>query len=547
VSVDFLLRTQLEDERDRELRRETPPGRISLTMGLVPPVHQVFRFAGPGEGDDRDANGVAPDADRMIARASSSSGQALPAHVRAHFERSLDADLSDVRVHTGAESAAAARAVGAHAYTVGKDIHFAAGRYAPSDPFGLHLLAHEVAHTVQQGGAPQVQHKLEVSTPGDAAEVEANRAADAMVAGQPAAVHAAPVIAAREGDGSAAPASGGQAPVGAGAQLTFGGELTLGESSAGPFSFKLKAKYEANGKMGQDGKTKAEGGVKAGPDSGGVVASVKTELEKKMIGDIQVKPEVKGTAELTTKGGKLQVGIAGKAKAGPIDLGALKADLTIAKWEPGKPPQVAVAAISAELPVQTYELDMGGGGKASIDAKVSLSAEITPDFAKIGEWLLEDLGAAGAVDLAVTMGASLAPLLCLASALQMASDEADLAKKVADFARDGKGAALCLSSAVMGSEAAATTPAQQQATAKGKAVAAQASAKCGLDAYKAGFTNDKGSQMHQQYDRQTRMGYEGKVREMGEQLYNSSILQRIWKTKEDVIASAMKVLQNVWP
>ena len=97
---------------------------------------------------------------------------------------SLGADLSKVRVHTGSESAEATRAVGAKAYTIGQDIHFGAGQYAPADPVGVRLLAHEVAHTVQnRGGASERQEKLEVSTPGDSAEVEAERAADAIVAG----------------------------------------------------------------------------------------------------------------------------------------------------------------------------------------------------------------------------------------------------------------------------------------------------------------------------------------------------------------------------
>jgi hypothetical protein len=53
----------------------------------------------------------------------------------------------------------------------------------------MHLIAHEVAHTQQQlGGTPQRQHKLEVSTPGDALEREADHAADAMVAGLPVSV-----------------------------------------------------------------------------------------------------------------------------------------------------------------------------------------------------------------------------------------------------------------------------------------------------------------------------------------------------------------------
>jgi hypothetical protein len=133
----------------------------------------------------RDANGVAAGADEAVSRAAGSSGSPLPDGLRSQFESSLGADLSSVRVHTGEESAQAAKAVGARAYTTGQDIHFGAGHYNPSSAFGVHLLAHEVAHTVQQAGAaPTMQHKLEVSTPGDAAEVEADRAADAMVAGE---------------------------------------------------------------------------------------------------------------------------------------------------------------------------------------------------------------------------------------------------------------------------------------------------------------------------------------------------------------------------
>ncbi|HVV87962.1 MAG TPA: DUF922 domain-containing protein, partial [Kofleriaceae bacterium] len=78
------------------------------------------------------------------------------------------------------------------------------------DPFGMHLLAHEVAHTVQQsGGRAARQHKLEVSTPADAAEAEADRAADAMVAGRPAQVSGGPTLAARTPAPAADPAVAG--------------------------------------------------------------------------------------------------------------------------------------------------------------------------------------------------------------------------------------------------------------------------------------------------------------------------------------------------
>lgn len=124
-------------------------------------------------------------AEGAVSQASTSTGQPLPEELAARFSASLGADLSGVRIHTGAESASAARAVGARAYAVGQDVHFAAGQYDPASAAGQHLLAHEVAHTVQQSGGSEVrQNKLEVSSPGDAHELEADRAADAMVAGE---------------------------------------------------------------------------------------------------------------------------------------------------------------------------------------------------------------------------------------------------------------------------------------------------------------------------------------------------------------------------
>ncbi len=138
---------------------------------------------------NRDGNGVAEGAESAVDQASGSSGFALPNEVRSQFEDSLGADLSGVRVHTGSDSVAAASAVGARAYTYGQDIHFNAGQFDAGSDAGRHLLAHEVAHTVQQsaGGASR-QYKLEVSGPSDAAEVEADSAADAMVAGRAATV-----------------------------------------------------------------------------------------------------------------------------------------------------------------------------------------------------------------------------------------------------------------------------------------------------------------------------------------------------------------------
>lgn len=125
----------------------------------------------------------------LVQRAEESSSTALPESLATRFEQSLGTDLSGVRVHTGEASSTAARSMSARAFATGQSIHFGAGQYDPSSSSGQQLIAHEVAHTVQQRGvSSSAQQKLEVSTPGDACEVEADVAAAAMVTGAPAAV-----------------------------------------------------------------------------------------------------------------------------------------------------------------------------------------------------------------------------------------------------------------------------------------------------------------------------------------------------------------------
>lgn len=83
------------------------------------------------------------------------SGAPLPAAARGFFEPRMGVDLGAVRVHTDGRADAAARAMGAHAYTHGADIVFRGGRYAPDSSEGRRLLAHELTHVVQQGAAPR--------------------------------------------------------------------------------------------------------------------------------------------------------------------------------------------------------------------------------------------------------------------------------------------------------------------------------------------------------------------------------------------------------
>lgn len=81
-------------------------------------------------------------------------GQVIPLATRLEMEQRFGHDFSRIRIHADAQAAQAARAVHARAFTVGGDIVFAAGQYAPNHPGGRHLLAHELVHTIQQGAAP---------------------------------------------------------------------------------------------------------------------------------------------------------------------------------------------------------------------------------------------------------------------------------------------------------------------------------------------------------------------------------------------------------
>ncbi len=118
-------------------------------------------------------------------------GAGLTPEVQAEMAGKLGGDLSSVRVHTDAAADAACAAVHAEAFTRGAHVYFRRGRFDPTSPKGRELLAHELAHVVQQqGGARRTQHARAVSDEGDAAEVEARAAGASVAAGHAFAVRA---------------------------------------------------------------------------------------------------------------------------------------------------------------------------------------------------------------------------------------------------------------------------------------------------------------------------------------------------------------------
>ena len=88
-------------------------------------------------------------------------------------------DLSDVRVHTDDTADTLNRSVSARAFATGTDVYFAKGEYNPGSASGDKLIAHELAHVVQQRGAT-ASGPLSVSQPGDAMEREADSVADRL-------------------------------------------------------------------------------------------------------------------------------------------------------------------------------------------------------------------------------------------------------------------------------------------------------------------------------------------------------------------------------
>ncbi|MCW6006159.1 DUF4157 domain-containing protein [Micromonospora sp. CPCC 205371] len=158
-----LVHRASETPDDPAVHRAAP-----TSNGAVARLFGAHTVSQPGDPQEVEADRIA---DRIAGAAIpspagpplSSAGQPLPEETRVHFEGLLGHDLSAVRVRSAAEPA---RAVGARAFTVGADIGFGGGEYAPNSQRGRWLLAHELAHTVQESSG--VVRRKEVS---DASQV----------------------------------------------------------------------------------------------------------------------------------------------------------------------------------------------------------------------------------------------------------------------------------------------------------------------------------------------------------------------------------------
>jgi hypothetical protein len=144
-------------------------------QSVIPPVRSNLVLQ--RRATDRDPVTAVPPIVRDVLN---SPGQPLDPATRAFIEPRFGHDFGHVRVHTNAKAADSARAVHAHAYTVGSNVVFGANEFAPATHQGRELLAHELAHTIQQrsSGAP-----LPSSDPSGIFESSANAAARSVASG----------------------------------------------------------------------------------------------------------------------------------------------------------------------------------------------------------------------------------------------------------------------------------------------------------------------------------------------------------------------------
>lgn len=126
----------------------------------------------------------------------SSAGHSLDPATRAFMEPRFGHDFSRVKVHTDAKAAESAQSVSALAYTVGRNIVFGAGHYDPSSTMGKKLLAHELAHTVQQRQAADMPaaHEIVLGSADSLQERDADSAAQDLSATATASASTAPCV-----------------------------------------------------------------------------------------------------------------------------------------------------------------------------------------------------------------------------------------------------------------------------------------------------------------------------------------------------------------
>jgi uncharacterized protein DUF4157 len=155
---------ELEADRVADQVMRTPEASLPAAQRSAPRIQRI--------GNEEELQRPADSANTTVDAATENSinslsgrGTALPESVRSFMAPRFQANFDNVRVHTDAHANELARSVDAKAFTVGNNVVFGAGHYSPDSESGRRLLAHELTHVVQQGGAPHSLQRQPVDPP----------------------------------------------------------------------------------------------------------------------------------------------------------------------------------------------------------------------------------------------------------------------------------------------------------------------------------------------------------------------------------------------
>ncbi len=165
--ADEVMRGARASVRVATTRVPTPRARAAFSAdeGTAPDREEAPRSAcrRPRDGAHPPTADTGLHVDRPLAH----EGEPLPVSTQTFMERRFGRDFSAVRIHTGPAAADAAAALRARAFTLGTNVAFASNEYAPSTEGGRRLVAHELAHVVQQArGAAGAAAVMRKSAPG---------------------------------------------------------------------------------------------------------------------------------------------------------------------------------------------------------------------------------------------------------------------------------------------------------------------------------------------------------------------------------------------
>jgi hypothetical protein len=355
-------------------------------------------------------------------------GSALPAPLRGNLESSLGADLSGVRVHTDDQAAEAAEGLNARAFTVGQSIGFGAGEFDPESKDGQELIAHEVAHTVQQSGASgdgdgEAQlASLDVSTPGDQHEVEAQRFARDFVGGgaTPGKV-TTPVstgtvsraMVQREARPAHKPPPGpidnalsALSPLHSPDKVVgeYGASVDLKTFGIGPYiKAKLKFDYGVEFEF-----SRKEGNEKAkAPTVAQATTGVKNHL-KRILDAAKADAKWEKQAKIGSDGKTISFtpSVVYTTSVGPFSFELAPFEISLLSYEPGKGlkgfegPKIT-GSVEGGLPMHPFTLM---GFETQIAATGAFGYELAPDYVGIGKWALQQLATLITSDVALLGG-----------------------------------------------------------------------------------------------------------------------------------------------